>query len=211
MTESEGLKILIWSQELFFLYIQLVSLFINLMLCLDLIRTLQDPFENTKWRFIKYLSLSIIVPVFIMCAVMYFSDQRTPTIYYDQGINVWFGKRPIGMLYNLAIGICLSLYMLVAFYSVIFAFKRLVRPGVSIHMRKLFLKKHAIYVIALMIIWVLMLIYNYFQLFDPHNVIRTVPPKDKTWIAFISYMALFTTGQIIVLIGLFDPFQKFLI
>lgn len=146
-----------------------------------------------------------------MIGVFYLSDQAQPSVYYDQGVYVWFGKRPIGMIYSLVIGVCLSIYMLVAFYSVIFAFKRLVRPGVSIHMRKLFLRKHVIYVVVLMVIWVLMLLYNYFELFDPHNVISTVPPKNKNWIGFISYMALFTTGQIIVLIGLFDPFQKFLI
>ena len=96
--------------------------------------------------------------------------------------------RPVRTLYNILLGINLSLFMLVGFYSIILAYKRLLRPGVSIEMRKLFLKKHALYVLALIVIWIFCLLYNYYDLFDPfnalyslnipeiHDHIREVPP-----------------------------------
>ena len=55
-------------------------------------------------------------------------------------------------VFNLELGILLSIYMLIGFYSIIYACRRLVRPGVSIEMKKLFLKKHALYVIVLIVI-----------------------------------------------------------
>ena len=54
--------------------------------------------------------------------------------------------------YNLVLGVSLSVYMLIGFYSIIYACRRLNKPGVSLEMRKLFLKKHALYVIVLIII-----------------------------------------------------------
>lgn len=57
--------------------------------------------------------------------------------------------------------------MLMGFYSIIVALRRLTRPGVSIEMRKLFIKKHALYVFFLIIIWLMQLLVNYNQLFKP--------------------------------------------
>ena len=63
--------------------------------------------------------------------------------------------------YNVVLGMSLCTYVLVGFYSIIFAYRRLARPGVSVEMRMLFLKKHAIYVIVLIFIWITSLISNY--------------------------------------------------
>ena len=60
----------------------------------------------------------------------------------------------------------MSIFMLVGFYSIIFSCQRLSRPGVSIEMRKLFIRKHAAYVLCLIIIWLLLLLNNYYQLFE---------------------------------------------
>lgn len=74
-------------------------------------------------------------------------------------------------MYDMLVGLGLSVYMLIGFYSIIFAFRRLVRPGVSIEMRKLFFKKHAIYVIVFIIIWIFMLLSNYYELFNPYYAV----------------------------------------
>ena len=114
--------------------------------------------------------------------------------------------------YNLMLGLMLSIYMLVGFYSIIFAFRRLVRPGVSIEMRKLFLKKHAIYVLVFIIIWIFMLLYNYYELFNPSSgIIFFESSESQSYIETISYVALFSTGWMMVLIRIFDPFYRFLI
>jgi hypothetical protein len=148
---------------------------INMALCLDLISTLKNPFESTRARFYKALLCSFLIPILLVSAIWLISDQRNPTLYYSYKIIEDKPKHSINELYNLLIGFLLSVYMLVGFYSIIFAYRRLVRPGVSIEMRKLFFKKHASYVFTFIFIWILMLLDNYYDLFNPINVI--IPRK----------------------------------
>lgn len=61
----------------------------------------------------------------------------------------------------------MSGYILAAIYSVIYAYRRLERPGVSKEVRQMFLKKHFVYVIVFIILWTLQLSQNYYQLFNP--------------------------------------------
>lgn len=49
----------------------------------------------------------------------------------------------------------LSVYILVALYSVVFAYRRLNRPGVSKEIRMMFIKKHFIYVAVFIVVWVI--------------------------------------------------------
>jgi hypothetical protein len=58
---------------------------------------------------------------------------------------------------NLILAIALSIYIIVAFYSTIFAYRRLQRPGVSKTVRQLFVKKHFLYVIVFIFIWTIQL------------------------------------------------------
>ena len=37
-------------------------------------------------------------------------------------------------------------------------------------MRKLFLKKHALYVFAMILLWLIQLLINYYEMFNPYNV-----------------------------------------
>ena len=55
----------------------------------------------------------------------------------------------------------LSVYILVALYSVAFAFRRLNRPGVSKEIRMMFIKKHFIDVALFIVVWVSQLTQNY--------------------------------------------------
>lgn len=65
----------------------------------------------------------------------------------------------------------LSIMIFVGIESIILAYKRLARPGVSREMRQLFLKKHAIYVFVLILVWILCLMYNYNHLFSPFVIL----------------------------------------
>ena len=47
--------------------------------------------------------------------------------------------------------------------------RRLARPGVSKNVREMFFKKHAIYVIIFIAIWVIQLSNNYFVLTHPYS------------------------------------------
>lgn len=54
---------------------------------------------------------------------------------------------------NLVLAMTLSVYIVIATYSVVFSFRRLNRPGVSKEVRTLFVKKHFWYVLIFIFIW----------------------------------------------------------
>ena len=67
----------------------------------------------------------------------------------------WEGKKgetEAKRFFNLGISITLTVFMIVGFFSITFAKRRLVRPGVSIEMRKLFHRKHMLYVNVLIML-----------------------------------------------------------
>ena len=68
---------------------------------------------------------------------------------------------------NLVLAFALSIYIIVAIYSFVFAYRRLERPGVSKEARSMFLKKHLYYVFVLISLWTIQLSSNYFTLFNP--------------------------------------------
>ena len=70
---------------------------------------------------------------------------------------------------NLLLAGTLSVYILIAVYSSVFAYRRLNRPGVSKQIRELFVKKHFAYVLVFIFIWTIQLSQNYLQLFNPQK------------------------------------------
>ena len=63
----------------------------------------------------------------------------------------------------------LSLYIVVAIYSTVYSYRRLHRPGVSAPVRSLFVKKHFLYVIVFIVIWMIQQSNNYYYLFNPNT------------------------------------------
>ena len=61
----------------------------------------------------------------------------------------------------------LSLYIVVAIYSTVYSYRRLHRPGVSAPVRSLFVKKHFLYVVVFIVIWMIQQSNNYYYLFNP--------------------------------------------
>ena len=213
ISHEKALELLILSQEVIFSYVQAACLVINMMFCFDLVQTLRNPFETTKIRLWKYISLSLIIPL-CMCIILWvLTDQTGPTLYYTAGLIKEQPRYPVREFYDMTLALLLSIYMLFSFYSIIVAFRRLVRPGVSIEMRKLFLKKHAIYVLVFIIIWTFMLLYNYYELFNPSYTITQIKVNEEQLktIQTVSYLALFITGFMMGIIRIFDPYYRFLI
>jgi hypothetical protein len=62
---------------------------------------------------------------------------------------------------NYILSFVMSIYILTACYSVIYAYRKLERPGVSKEVRSMFLKKHYIYVFVFLVIWIIQLGQNY--------------------------------------------------
>ena len=73
---------------------------------------------------------------------------------YDTSNSEFQGITIIGKG-NLILAMTLSVYILVALYSVVFAFRRLNRDGVSKEIRMMFIKKHFLYVAVFIVIWVI--------------------------------------------------------
>lgn len=70
---------------------------------------------------------------------------------------------------DLVLALTLSLYIVVAIYSTVYSYRRLHRPGVSAHVRSIFVKKHFLYVIVFIVIWMIQQSNNYFWLFNPDS------------------------------------------
>lgn len=119
----------------------------------------------------------------------------------------------------------LSAYILVALYSMIFSMRRLNRPGVSVEVRKLFQRKHTFYVILFIVIWTIQLSASYYHLFNPTATDTSDPAKPKkdknedkhggddinNAVDFISGVSMFSTGIVLALVRLYEPFFLFLI
>jgi len=139
--------------------------------------------KNRLW---KQITISFVAAFLCEIFLWSFSYQKLPTAYYSEAIECGDkdkmldgdeGKHNVRNNFNLILGVSLSVYMLIGFYSIIYACRRLVRPGVSIEMRKLFLKKHALYVIVLIIIQLIQLLYNYYELFNPTDNATKMSPE----------------------------------
>lgn len=71
---------------------------------------------------------------------------------------------------NTIFAIFLSIYILISVYSVIYAARMLSRPGMSSDIRTMFMKKHMFYALSFVIIWSLMLLNAYDQLYNHYNL-----------------------------------------
>ena len=140
-------------------------------LCIDLILTLKDPFKPAKRRLKFYLAFSVIgcAPLAYItkssinnCNILNF---RKLYIAYEKD-NVTPEEKELS---NLVLATCLSIYMLVAIYSCVYATRRLNRPGIRKETRKHFLRKHYLYVAIFTFIWFFYLANTYYQLFYPNK------------------------------------------
>ena len=106
----------------------------------------------------------------------------------------------------------LSVYILVALYSTIFSLRRLKRPGVSAQVRKLFRRKHTVYVFVFIIVWIVKLSASYYKLFNP-TIIRPVKGERKTeqTIEQIANYVSLATGIVLSGLRFNEPFFRYLI
>lgn len=165
------------SNALFFQFFQLLSLMLNTCLCFDLIATIQSPFKPAGSRAKIFYLISTVVPV-IMVLIIHISKKATDgSDNCSSCIDIYNGNVVKGTMItgigNYILSFVMSTYILVAIYSVIYAYRRLQRPGVSQEIRQMFLKKHYIYVGVFIVIWIIQLSQNYFQLFNPPSLALT--------------------------------------
>jgi hypothetical protein len=125
----DSFLILSWSNEMFVHIFEYIALFLNLLLCLDLVKTLWNPFEVTKRRMNGYISISVILSLILVCFI-WFNEVETKfknDEFYNKNSHNQVGKMISALL--------LSAYIIVGLYSMIFSIRRLNRPGVSPEIR----------------------------------------------------------------------------
>lgn len=154
---------------------------LNCCLCIDLILTIQSPFTPAGSRSKFYYGVSTIVPL-VMVIIIHITRQQTETndtcksclnLYDSSSRSTVVRGTMITGIGNYILSFVMSVYILVAIYSVIYAYRRLERPGVSKEVRSMFLKKHSVYVFVFIGIWTIQLSQNYYQLFNPPNPATT--------------------------------------
>ena len=71
---GNSLKVLVWSNEIIYMYFQFASLVSNMCLCHDLIKTLQSPFDSANKRMRNYQAIIFLSPFFIMIVILNLAD-----------------------------------------------------------------------------------------------------------------------------------------
>jgi hypothetical protein len=147
-----------------------------MMLSIDLILTMRDPFSPGKRRMKWYLSISVLLAFFFvwvntikMNCSPYVCDGEKPIDFEDEitGVFSYNGA-------NFIMVMILSVNILVGLYSCAFAMSRLSQPGVNDDLRKFFMKKHVAYVFMFTFIWTLNIAGSYYNLYIPNNTNSTM-------------------------------------
>ena len=99
--------------------------------------------------------------------------------------------------------------MLIAFFSVFYASRRLERPGVSYEVRKMFQKKHLAYVIVFILIWTIQLVQNYYQLFNSFMTPGMQAPQGQP-VFIVSSVMTFSTGIFLTAVRFIEPLFRYL-
>ena len=122
---------------------------LNFFLCYDLIKTIQSPFTPPGSRTKFYYLASFLVPMAMILMIHWINTakNRDEPICYPC-IALFINESPdsnntVGTMItgfgNYVLSFVMSCYILSAIYSVIFAYRRLNRPGVSQEIRSMFL------------------------------------------------------------------------
>lgn len=111
-------------------------------------------------------------------------------------------------------------FVLIALYSCVFAFRRLTRPGMSVEVRYVFIRKHITYVSTFIVLWSVSLSHSYFQIFYAAQDLQNAPDgpermkeyaKIDSTMMKISIYACLITGFVMSVIRAQEPYFKFLI
>ena len=99
----------------------------------------------------------------------------------------------------------LSVYILIALYSCIFASRRLDRKGINKVIRQKLLKKHYFYVAIFVFVWGVYLANAYYDLFYP----RQENTFEKKLVFILSKIGSVSLGLLLTSIRLGEPFFRY--
>lgn len=105
--------------------------------------TLKQPFYPASRRLKFYLLGSFIFSAVIVTILGVYSA-------LDKGLTAIcepFSSKTDASLYNSIIAVSLSLYIVIALFSIVYTGRMLSKPGISPNIKQLFMKKHILYVV----------------------------------------------------------------
>jgi hypothetical protein len=188
----ESLNALCWSNSLFFIFFQSVSLLLNLCLCIDLILTMYSPFtpgvSRTKWYYLLSTTVPFSLATFIVLTNDLYNDSSQGNCIHEfynphplEGQDLALVS-PMQSQGNLIMAMILSIYIVVAIFSTVYSYRRLKRPGVSQEVRSMFFRKHFLYVCFFIFLWTIQQSQNYFTLFNPPSYSETLHPNQMHYL-----------------------------
>jgi formate hydrogenlyase subunit 3/multisubunit Na+/H+ antiporter MnhD subunit len=129
-----------------------------------------SPFKPASQRVKWYMFFSFIFPLFFVSAILLSSNTKNSCIdqFYNPNDELTATTK-IQNQGNLVMAMILSIYIVVAIYSVVYSYRRLMRPGVSKEVRQMFFRKHFYYVCIFIFLWTIQQSQNYFTLFNPND------------------------------------------
>ena len=150
-------------------FFELVSLSLNLMLCLDIVFTMRNPFYPHDRRMKFYLPISVLFATlgYNLCL----SRMSEPDKEWGPG-NYGRAMFSVGFI---------SIYLIMAIASVAYAYRVNTRPGMSTEIRKDFIWRQISYVSAYVLTWLPYLGFSYFLLFT-----TTVEGHDVTYESLVN-------------------------
>jgi hypothetical protein len=143
----------------------LMSLGMNTCLWIDLYLTLKQPFYPAQRRLKFYLLGSFLFSAGVVSIMFFYSAGRYSIIENCSPIT----KDTSATIYNSIMAISLSIYIMWALFSVVYTGRMLSKPGISENIKKLFLKRHILYVVGFIGIWVITLSSAYRNLYLNHG------------------------------------------
>ena len=172
-----------FNQILGFEFFQTMSLGMNIGLWIDLILTLREPFYPAKRRLKYYLLSSFILAIIVSSASIHTASETwlAPT------------SSAKSVVQNSMMIILLSLYILISCFSVVYAARMLSSPGISSDIRSLFMKKHLLYAISFIVVWSLILLNAFDQLYNRSKIAPEIV-KEKEDDGYTLQLVRFPTG-----------------
>ncbi|CDW72257.1 phosphatidylinositol phosphate kinase [Stylonychia lemnae] len=205
--------VLCHSNEYFLIYFQLMSLMLNMCLCIDLILTLRNPFYPSKRRVKFYIIFSSIIVSILVVLEKDFIQSKNSRVFYWlllDNCDDYKGFEQSTLISqqasNLIFAMSLSVYIIVALYSS--------RPGLNKRVRWFFLRKHWSYVGIFILVWTLNLAQAYYQLFNPKSqddIAVDSFNKVETPVQTVSQFAAFSTGLWLTIVRLSEPYFYYIV
>mmetsp|Transcript_34661 Transcript_34661/g.34289 ORF Transcript_34661/g.34289 Transcript_34661/m.34289 type:complete len:210 (-) Transcript_34661:873-1502(-) len=176
----------------------------NMCLCIDLYLTLKQPFYPASRRLKFYLLASVIFSGTIITSFgIYGSQSNGETAGLLNLCTLDSGSRAssASTWYNSILAIVLSLYIVIALFSIVYTGRMLSKPGISNNIKRMFLKKHILYVVGFITIWIITLSSAYRNLYkinsgDPENEANDSLLKSQGYRKFHSLLPNGIYGEI---------------